>query len=183
MLLLLGLAVAADDPRVWLQGALVGGVGPAASVSGTGGAAGAIGVALGKHPDRSLALEVRSREMVASADLRVVGGVYGDLRWPAGAGPYALIGFAHHHETPMADAQDHPVATTLATWSGINHRTGFEVGAGWDLPAPYTETDLLRRLRPTFRLAAVVLPGTDGPPVYGLAELGVSVGVGRLTGP
>ncbi len=183
MLLWFGLAFAADDPRLWLQGALAGGVGPDAETSGAGGVVGGIGVALGKDPNRCLALEVRSREMYASADPRIVGGIYGDLRWPAGTGPYLLVGFAHHHETALADAKAHPAATALATWSGINHRTGFEVGAGWDLAAPYDEVEFLRRLRPTMRLAAVVLPGTDGPPVYAVAELGFSLGVGRLTAP
>lgn len=182
LLLLLQAALAADDPRLWLQGALVGGVGPATSVSGTGGVVGAIGVALGKDPDRCLALEVRTREMAASAEARVVGGVYGDLRWPAGVGPYALVGFAHHHETPLDEAGEHPVATALATYAGINHRTGFELGAGWDFSAPYDAPDVLRRLRPTTRLSAVVLPGTPGPPVYVVAEIGLSLGLGRLSG-
>lgn len=170
-------------PRVWLHGALLGGGGgnpDAGAPSALGGVAGGISARLGPDPKRSVGVVLHVGEGLASNTTRTVGTVDADVRWPAADGPYAFVGFAHHHETAIDLAIAHPVGATLATLPGIEHRTGFELGGGWDLPTPWLGIPFAERIRPVARLAVNVLPGTPGPPVYVFGELGLAVSVGHV---
>ena len=183
-------------PRVWLHGAVGGGGGigaagsapsaeGAGSVSGDtlsvlGGASGGLSVRLGPDGKRSAGIVLHVGEGYASNEGRTVGAIDADVRWPSADGPYAFLGFAHRHETTLDLVVAHPVGATLATLPGIEHRTGFEVGGGWDFPTPWAGIRFAERVRPITRLAITVLPGTAGPPAYVVGELGLALSVGPV---
>lgn len=178
MLLFVGLSLAAT--RVALAGGVAGAVGLSDPASGAGGVSGGLSVALAPDPSRGLVLEAHAREMLASEPGRTVGGIYVDARWPAAEGPFLYGGFAHHHETDLALAAEHPVQNFAGILHGIHHRSGFLVGVGWELAPPYTETTFLARIRPVFRVDAEVLPGSVGPPAYLMAGFSLHLGVGKM---
>lgn len=178
MLLLVALSLA--ETRVSFAGGVAGAMGTSDPVSGAGGVSGGASVALAPDPSRGLVLEAHAREMIASGPGRTVGGIYVNVRWPAGAGPFLYGGFAHHHETGLEIVAHHPVETVGGFHSGIDHRSGFLVGAGWELPAPYTDPAFLARLRPVFRVDAEVLPGSVGPLAYLMAGISIHLAVGRM---
>lgn len=173
---------------VWLGGMVDfgAGVGESDSSGPGGGFQGFIGAEVGRVPSRSFGLEGRIGEGGwggASAGqtipLRMVGNIDVDVRYPAGSGPFAFVGFAHHHELPADDAVDHVGGAIAATYKGITHRTGFELGAGWDVAAPFPDSAFGSRIRPTARLNVVILPDGVAPPVYLVGNLGLTVGLGK----
>lgn len=175
MLLLTTVALAA--PRVWVGAAVGGSVGVDDPIGGGGGAGVEAGVRLGE-PRRSVALAARVRESVLTERLRTSGNIEVQVQWPSGDGPFGLVGFSHNHEALVGDWLDDPVGVTAGVADTIVHRTGFEVGGGWVLPAPYTETPFLARFQPLFLVTAHVFPDAGGPHVYGTAEVGLRIGVG-----
>lgn len=156
------------------------GLGSGEEMSLGGGGFGALGVALGPHPERSLGVEVHAREMLLSEEPMGVGVVTVDLRYPAGTGLYALAGFAHHHEQRWAAMLDDVVGTAAATSESIQHRSGVELGAGWE-SRPWTRhpASFGKRFRTVAQLTAVVLPGTPGPAAYAVVEIGIRAGLAR----
>jgi hypothetical protein len=184
MLLTLTLASAAPvDPRYWLTGAVVGAVGPAEHTSVGGGAMGGFGLAFTRDPRRSLGLEVHSRELFLTEESRSVASIGFRARYPCGTGPFAALGFAHNHEQAWQRAQDHLLATTLATDPQITHRTGIELGVGLDLPPTAPEAEFASRIRFRLAIAEVILPATEGPLAYTFVEVGLRLGVGKMAGP
>lgn len=166
-----------DAPPVQVEGQLaIGGAVPSGAPL-VAGASGGLVVRLGAS---GFALEATGRELVAGDPARSVGGLGFDARWPAGPGPHALLGFAHHHEAPLADARAAPIANALGILESITHRTGFEVGAGWDGGPVYTETAFLSRLRPTAQVQVVVLPATGEPLVYAYGSFGIALALGPV---
>lgn len=155
------------------------GVGDVTASGPGGGFQGFIGAEIGRVPARSFGLEGRVGEGVWTGDLRTVGNIDFDLRYPAGSGPFAYVGFAHHHELPVDDAIAHVGGAIAATYPGITHRTGFEIGAGWDVAAPFPNSAFGSRVRPTVRMAVAVLPDGVSPPVYITGDLGVTLGIGK----
>ena len=130
----------------------------AGSVSGDtlsvlGGASGGLSVRLGPDGKRSAGIVLHVGEGYASNEGRTVGAIDADVRWPSADGPYAFLGFAHRHETTLDLVVAHPVGATLATLPGIEHRTGFEVGGGWDFPTPRAGIRLAERVLPIAQLA------------------------------
>lgn len=180
--LLLGAARAADPwaPPVWFIAGVGAEVGLADAPGGGGGVNGGVGVSLAPSARDAVGLEARLREGWVSGETRQIGGIGFIVRYPSRPGPYGFVGFAHHHESAIADALARPVATALGIDDAITHRTGFEVGAGWDFPSPQPDDPVLARVLPRAALTAVVLPDRGGPPVYVLLEGGFRVGVGRL---
>lgn len=136
-------------------------------------------MSLGKAPTRSLGLEGRVGEAVYASDVRTVGNVNFDVRFPAGSGPWAFVGFAHHHELAIDQAIAHPGGAIAATYGGITHRTGFELGAGWDVAPLFPNSSFGSRVRPTVRLGVTVLPDGVPPPLYVTASAGVLLGIGK----
>ena len=166
---------------VWFGGLVNAdvGVGSPSTTGPGGGVQGFVGAEIGKVPARSFALEGRVGEGVNLNYLRTVGNVDFDVRYPAGNGPFAFVGFAHHHELDIDEASTHVVGTVAATYPGITHRTGFELGVGWDAAPPFPDSSFGSRVRPTARLNVVVLPDGVTPPVYVVANVGVMLGVGK----
>ncbi len=162
---------------VWLGGfADVG----ASTSPGVGGGFGALaGVMIGKGDNHNLALEGRVGEGLYASDVRTVGNIDFDVRYPGDSGPFVYLGFAHHHELSLDEALTHPVGAIAATYSGITHRTGFELGAGWDMATPFPKSSFGARIRPTVRVNAVVLPDGVSPSVYVVGNIGILLGVGR----
>lgn len=174
-------AQAADTPAslFLVQAAPSVGMGPrSGALSAAGGWSISGGMRLGPEPRRAIGLDLRLRELVASAEPRVVSTIDFDLRWPGGPGPYLDLGFSHHHEVGLDLYQQNPVAATLATLPGIVHRTGLNVGGGWLLPSPWKELDPAHRLHPSVHLGGTWLPASAGPPVYGFVELGLAMELG-----
>lgn len=162
---------------MWLDAVVAVGAGAPSAAPLLGGVGAALGVRVGPSP---FAVEIGLREVVADAAPRSIGTIDIDLRWPADAGVHLLGGFAHHHETPLADARAYPMGSAFGTLPSITHRSGFGVGVGWDGLPPYTETAVLSRIRPTAELRVVVLPGTGDPLVYGVGEVGLLLALGPL---
>lgn len=157
---------------------MVLGAGAPATAPLVGGVSGGLVIRLGPGP---LALELTGREVLSGQPARGVGSIGADLRWPAGPGPHVLAGFAHHHEAPLELALEAPLANVLGIQKGITHRTGFEVGAGWDGGPVYRESSLLERLRPTVQGHLIVLPATGDPVVYGVVSGGLTVALGPVS--
>lgn len=173
-------AATALDRPVWLGATVDGGAGIGSTGSAGGGVAGLIGVALGKVPGRSFGIEARVGEAVYSDSVRTVGTIDFDVRFPAGSGPYGFAGFAHHHELGIDEAVGHPVGAIAATYSGITHRTGFELGGGWDVAPPFPNSSFGSRIRPTARIGITVLPDAVSPPVYITGTVGLLLGIGKV---
>lgn len=172
-------AAPAVDRPVWLGATATGGASLGSESSGGGGFAGLIGVSLGKAPARSFGLEARVGEAVYAADLRTVGTVDFDVRFPAGSGPFAFVGFAHNHELAIEESLEHIGGAVTATYTGITHRTGFELGGGWDVAPLFPDSKFGSRVRPSVRLGLTVLPDSVSPPIYLTATAGVLVGIGK----
>ncbi len=172
-------AAPGPDRPVWLGATVGGGMGIGTSSAPGGGAAGLIGVALGKVPGRSVGLEGRVGESLYAGSLRTVGNVDFDVRYPAGSGPYGYVGFAHHHELGVDEALAHVGGAIAATYGGITHRTGFELGGGWDVAPIFPRSAFGSRIRPTLRLGVTVLPDGVSPPVYVTGAVGVLLGIGK----
>ena len=59
----------------------------------------------------------------------MLGGIFFGLRhWIGAQGFYVREGLARHHETSMSIVKEHPIAATLGSAEGIDHRTGIELG-------------------------------------------------------
>lgn len=174
LLLTLPLLHAADLPRAWVGVGVIAGAG---SDGGLGGVAASGGVRLADNP-MIPAAELHVREGVAGGEPRSVTDLGFDARWPAQPGPHLVLGFAHDHETDLDTALAHPVENALAILPGITHRTGLELGGGWEIPTRWE--GFAERLRPTLRATAIWFPASDGPPVYGVVELGASLLAGPL---
>jgi hypothetical protein len=166
--------------RAWVGLGSVGSAGAAEVASIGGGGFGSLGVALGGHPERSLGVEAHVRELVLSAEPMSVGVVTVDLRYPAGTGLYALAGFAHHHEQRWDAMLSDVIGTAAATDERIQHRSGVELGAGWE-SRPWTRgtANFGNRFRTTAQLSAVILPATPGPSAYAMLEIGIRAGLTR----
>jgi hypothetical protein len=165
--------------RVWLDGGLLaaGGFGTVDGVEGAPGLSGGVGVAFGANPSRSAGLLLQVREFVTNLDERHVSSIGVLVRWPADDGPYLLGGGAHHHELPWTTWLSDPGGSIAAVRPDITHRTGFELGAGWDFAPFAPESREARRWRPTVQVSAAVLPDTDGALVYAMARFSMRLGL------
>lgn len=181
-LLAFSLAHAAPDPRLWIGAGLAGGAGLHATPGGGGGAGVSIGVGLGPDVRRSVGLVAKVRELWMAEAVRNIGDIGLVARYPASGGPYVALGFAHQHEALLADYLAHPVAVTAGVHEAITHRTGVEVGVGWDLAAPYAGIPFVQRFSPTFGLTALVYPDGGGAPLYVLGEVGLRFGLDGIGG-
>ncbi len=169
--------VDAPAPRVWVGVGLGGSLGASEVPGGGGGVGVEAGARVGKEARRSVGLVARVHESVLAGPLRNVGNIEVQVQYPAGTGPFALVGFTHNHEALADDWLADPVGVSAGVADTLAHRTGFEVGAGWMLAPPYRETTLAARFRPTFALAAHVFPDDRTPLVYGVAEVGLRFAV------
>ena len=182
MLLAVAVVLAASEPRVWLEAGLGPAGAPAEEFGGGVSFNGAVAVVLGAHPERAVGLVARGRETTMTADLRQIGSISFLLRYPSDTGPYVHLGFAHNHESPMADFLARPGASFAAVDRAITHRTGFEVGFGYDWAPPFPKHPMTEHLRPRMDVGIVVLPDRGGPPVYVVIEGGLRFGLDRLFG-
>lgn len=175
-------AGAPQDARVWVGAALGGGVGADELPGGGGSAAVEVGVRLGREPRRSLGLVAGVREVLISEPVRNIGNIRVLVQYPTGTGPHVQVGFSHSHESLIDDYLAHPVAVTAGVHETLTHRTGFEVGAGWDFAPPFPKHRVTAGLRPTAAVNALVYPDHGGPHAYVLAEVGVRFGLDPLFG-
>lgn len=177
LIALLAPALAATPAR--LYAGISAGAGPTDSWLGGGTAR----LTLGRG---ALAGEVGGRESLASADPRLVGGLFFGLRWRPPPPVYLRLGFAHHHETPLDVVRDQPVGAVFGTARGIVHRSGLELGAGldFDLPGgPWLPQALADRVGLCVDLSSTWLPATAGPPVYLGVDVAWRVALGREAPP
>lgn len=193
-IVLLPVSLAAEDPapppdrgitllpapvtRVWLGAGLSGAWGAVDALGG--GAEVRAGASMGRDPQRSPGLEARVREVLHGPDIRQVGGIGLVVRYPAGIGPYGGIGFAHHHDAPIALTLDHPVGVLAGTDPDLTHRTGFSLEAGWDFPTFAPGMTTLERFALYTELSAVVLPDGHAPVFYTFLSIGVRGAVGPI---
>jgi hypothetical protein len=173
-------ATPVEDARVWVGAAVGGGLGADDTPEGGGGAALEVGVRLGREPRRALALVAYVREALMSAPVRNIGNLGVVVQYPTGTGPHVHLGFSHSHESQIEDYLAHPVAVTAGVHASLTHRTGFEVGAGWDFAPPFPKNRYTAGLRPTGALNVLVFPDHGGPHAYVLAEVGVRFGLDPL---
>jgi hypothetical protein len=171
LLLASSLALATDRPVT-----LAGGLGGTAAPGSLGGFV--HGTAVFWPKTMPVGLDLSGREGVATNDTRTVGTVEVMARWMPRGPLYLKGGFAHHHETPIALAQENPVMVTLGSAPGIRHRTGLGASVGVDLNIP--ERTLDDRLGIAFELSVSVLPDANGPPVYVFLEQAWTLDVGKL---
>ena len=164
--------------RLWLDGGVVGDVGMGgAPVEGGYGLSGGLGVSLADEPARGVGILLQVREIVTNLDDRHVSSIGILGRYPADDGPFFALGAAHHHELPWSSYLDDPLAGALATHTGITHRTGFELGGGWDFAPGAPESKDSRRFRPSLQLTGVFLPATEGPLAYVLFRAPMRLGL------
>jgi hypothetical protein len=124
--------------------------------------------------------ELRLREGVAASgkpDERQVGGVAAGARVLLPAPPVLIpsffVAFSHQHEVPMAAFRKAPLQSLFGVGEGIVHRSGFETGIGLELrPDPTGVFGIWADG------TALIYPGTPGPPVTLLAEIGISLSFG-----
>ncbi len=171
---------AAPEARVWLGGEVSLPVGFHSPATFGGGFGGLAGVSLGAVPTRSLGLEARVAEALASSPFREIGSIEVMVRYPAGSGPYGAVGFAHHHEASIDSLLAEPVGVVAGTSPLITHRSGIGFGGGWDFAAPFPKINFLQRLRPFVDLTAVWLPDKVQPNFYVFLNVGIKIGVGKL---
>lgn len=172
-------AVEAPAFRVWLDGGVLaaGGFGNVPAAEGAPGITGGVGVALGADPSRSVGLLLQEREFVTNLDERHVSSIGVLVRWPADDGPFLLAGGAHHHELPWSTWLADPGGAIAAVRPDITHRTGFEVGGGWDFAPSAPESREARRWRPSLQVSAAMLLDTDGALVYAMARFSMRLGL------
>ena len=149
--------------------------GSVAGLNGGGSGAGVAGRVI-YNPSPRLGVEVGTREAVVVPNDRVTGTILVLGRYKFGPA-YLAAGFAHSHETPLELAKAQPVAATFGGLEGIEHRSGFEVGAGFDAPLSMIGD----RWGVTGALTMTAFPDAVGTPLYANAELGLSFDVGTLT--
>ena len=170
----------AGERPVWFGiGAGFGGTAPAPFDGGGIGAALTVGLRL-----LPVSPELILREGVAglgSDDLRHVGGIGGGVRilLPRLAIVRATVrvAFAHQHELAWdlyTESVESAFKSTFGVHDKIVHRTGFEVGGGLEVtPIPGGPLGIYGQL------SAIVLPGTQGPPLTVTAEIGLAIAVGK----
>ncbi len=175
------LARAAPKPshlRLWIVPGVVGAIGPEKANSVGGGVMGGLGLSLGPHPERAVGFEAKIRELYVTEDLRNLGNVSVCFRYPAGNGAHIGLGFAHNHEIGWEDYKADIGGSIAGVSANINHRTGFEILAGYDFgPTAPADAEIGNRFRMSAQVSAVVLPGTAGPVVYMMLETGVRFGI------
>lgn len=177
---LMGMVAAAPLTQVWLGGALSGTVAPAKAVGTGTGLMGEVGVALGRDPRHSFGMQARVREMYVSEELRSVGAIDLQLRYPSGIGPYIGLGFSHHHEAPMNLYLAHPLQVSTGIDPDLIHRTGFEVASGWSFATIWPDQGFPERLSPFLETSVAILPDQRTPSVYVFLDFGIHLGVGRV---
>ncbi len=170
------------DARVWIGVGIGGGVGADVTPGGGGGAGFELGARLGREPRRALAVAVRVRELMMDGPLRNIGNIGVLVQYPTGTGPHLNVGFSHSHESLFADYIAHPVAVTAGIHDTLTHRSGFEIGGGWDFPPPFPKHPVTAGLRPTAALSAFVFPDAGGPHAYVVAEVGARFGLDAVFG-
>ena len=121
----------------------------------------------------AVGVHLAAREGVASTDTRTLGGLFAGLHVFLPGPLYARAGFAHYHETAWAQFTDDPFASFAGVATDIVHRSGFEAGAGVDVPLPPTSP--IPGLGFLVDGSATVLPDSQGSPVYGWLELGLTL--------
>lgn len=208
MLLLLMLPVALSatpDYPVTLSAGLGGGIGSATALwQGEGSSSTSrVAVHLGSHEDRlavptteavrgltgggfgglrgvwhlgAFGFDLGARTGLLANDLREVTQISAGLRWEPGL-PFLRAGFVHCHETPWAVLKDQPVASIIGAAPGIRHRSGGELALGVAGALNPDETD--GRMGAFAEVAAVGFPDHNGPRIYGQAEVGLSLALGR----
>ena len=87
--------------------------------------------------------------------------------------PSLRVAFTHQHELPWADFTAMPIQALLGVHKNTTHRTGIEGGLGLEL-----RPDPLGVLGIWAQANALVFPGTPGPPVTVLAEIGIALSFG-----
>ncbi len=121
-------------------------------------------------------LEILGAEGAMSGPTRTVGFIAVGLRKHIAYGTWARVLFAHHHETLWADFIDHPGASLAGVDSQITHRSGVDVGFGWERPIGGKLVG--DRLVVDLGAFVRVFPGKVDPPVYVGLQIGVSGRVG-----
>lgn len=164
--------------RFWLDGGIAGDVGVVGYPTEAGaGVTGGLGFALGADPAKGVGLLLQVRELLQPSDDRHLSSIGIIARYPADDGPWIGLGGTHNHELPWSLYKEDPVGGALATHLKITHRTGFEVAAGWDFAPTAPQSEIASRFRPAVQLSVAMLPGTDGPLIYGILRATMRLGI------
>lgn len=159
---LLGVALAADPPRM---ATLVG------SIGFTGGPETLGGLAEGRLLLHSahVSADLCGGEGYYGLDGREVGAIFIGARHYLPANLYLRGGFYHQHELLWSDFVESPGDSFLGTADAIHHRSGLQVGLGtaWDWGTLMGETDgLYGRLVTGFDASFAWMPSGVGPQWY-----------------
>ena len=141
------------------------------------GITGGVGFAFGQDPARAVGLLLQVRELVQPSDDRHLSSIGVIARYPGDDGPWFGVGGTHHHELPWSLYKESPVDAALATHVAITHRTGFELVGGWDFAPTAPKSVVASRFRPALQLSMAMLPGTDGPLLYGMLRATMRLGI------
>lgn len=87
------------------------------------------------------------------------------------------MGGVHNHELPWSTWLEDPGGSIAATRPDITHRTGVELGGGWDFAPAAPDSSVARTFRPTVQASVAFLPGTEGALVYGLLRVSMRLGL------
>lgn len=127
---------------------------------------------------RPLRVDVGMREGYLAGSERALGAVTAGVSLPIGRrGPTVRVGFLHHHETPWAIAKRYPLQTALGSHSGIQHRTGLELGLGGEWPVLQRGYD--GRLGLGLQASVGLFPDAGGSTAFVMLQQTLTVGVGR----
>ncbi len=163
LLAIIAYAAPLVTPEVMAGISLGGGAG-----LGPGSGGGSGGVAATWFPIGRLGINAGVREGVWASPTRTLGEIDAGIRYRASPAIDVIAGFVHYHETPWADFLGDPIGATAGVASGIDHRSGGQLGLSWgtglfDSP----------NLRGVLRVdgTATVLAGV-GPLAYGQVNAG-----------
>lgn len=166
-----------DHHPVTLVGFASGGAAPALADGASGG--GGVGLHIVLRPRSLWSLDIGGREGVWSNDTRTLGCVLVGARFDPEGALFLRAGFAHHHETPIDLALDHPVDAALGSLEGIRHRSGLDVAVGADVSLAGVLPEGFDGLGVVAELSGALFPDDNGPRGYVFFDLGISLDVGR----
>ncbi len=135
------------------------------------------------HLRGPFSIEGAAREGWLTQDARSLGGLASSLRWTTDSGAFGRLGLAHHHEVPAEVVLENPLQVARGDAEGIRHRTGLEVGGGFDIAAldlPHPPLKLVEdRMGMSVDISANWFSNELGPAVYGFVEVLWWVEVGK----
>jgi hypothetical protein len=158
--------------KYYLEGQLCSGVQKNSFSSGVGGA-------FGFYISSKGSVDLRAREIYNFSDKTMISTITVNYRHHFSNGLFVGAGFGHHHELSERDYLEHPVEASLGSHSGILHRSGMAVEAGYNFK-PLSETGFFSCVYPTANvmLTHMVLDKGKNPLIT--ANIGLRIGLKKL---